>query len=147
MTDAEWRDERAMLERVCALTAGSPAAVVASLRAAGERGRALPQATLQAMADATSDIYDDVLAAAVPASVMQRPFERTRIRDALGYRAWQPPAIESSPVAVVDEPTTPGLVSHIARRALAIRHTALGRALYRLTPQTLLDALKSRLTS
>ena len=41
----------------------------------------------------------------------------------------------------------PGLVSHIARQALAIRHTALGRALYRLTPQTLLDALKSRLTS
>ena len=97
------------------------------------------------MADATSDIYGAL--AAVPAFVMHRPFERVRIRDALGYRAWQPPAIESSPVAVVDEPTTPGLVSHIARQALAIRHTALGRALYRLTPQTLLEALKSRLTS
>ena len=145
MTDNEWHDERAMLERVCALTAGSPAAAVASLHAAGERARALPQATLKAMADATSDIYGAL--AAVPAAVMHRPFERARIRDALGYRDWQPRAIESSPVAVVDEPTTPGLVSHIARQALAIRHTALGRALYRLTPQTLLDALKSRLTS
>jgi hypothetical protein len=148
MTDAEWRDERAMLERVRALTAPPPSAAAAALRASGERARALPQATLKAMADATSDIYDHALSAAVHAVVIgHRPFERARVRDALGYRAWQPPVIEPAAAAGVPEPATRGLVARLARQALAIRHTAVGRALYRVTPQTLLDALKSRLTS
>ena len=147
MTDDEWRDERAMLERVCAVTATSNAAV-GSLRAAGERARATPQATLKAMVDATSNVYERALAAAVPDSLIgHRPFGRVRVRDALGYRAWQPYPVETSPAAGVIEPVPPSFVARFARSALAIRHTAVGRALYRLTPRPLLDALKSRLTS
>jgi hypothetical protein len=36
-------------------------------------------------------------------------------------------------------------LARVARGALAIRHTALGRALYRMAPRPLVDALKARL--
>ena len=144
MSDEEWRDARAMLTRLCALTAevARPA-----LRAASERARAMPHATLADMADATFAVYDEALAYATSATDLT-PFDRARVRDALGYAAWHPPVLESPQAAVpLREIVTPTLTTRFARAALTIRHTAVGRVLYRVTPQALLDALKARLTS
>ena len=62
-TEAEWRDEVKMLSRITALVAPGNAA---ALGAAGERARAVPQATLASMAARTLDIYDAV--APIPSS-------------------------------------------------------------------------------
>jgi len=146
MSDDEWRDERAMLARACALTASASRP---ALRDAGARARATPHATLAGMAEATFAVYEDALARAKPAAGL-RPFDRVRVRDALGYVAWRPPALavqEAPPPTADAEALAPDFATRVARAALAIRHTAVGRALHRLTPQSLLDALKARLMS
>jgi len=72
------------------------------------------------------------------------------VRDALGYRAWEPPAEPALPDRVaIDAPPMPmqpqSLMARVARRALAMRSTPMGRVLYRMTPAPVIDALKSRL--
>jgi len=146
MSDDEWRDERAMLARACALTAqdAQPA-----LRAAGARARTMPHATLAGMADATFAVYDEALAGAVTVHRGRRGFDRERVRAALGYVAWQPPGLPAEPArasTAAGAADAPGFAARVARAALSIRHTALGRALYRVTPQLVLDALKARLS-
>ncbi|MEO5764593.1 MAG: glycosyltransferase [Casimicrobiaceae bacterium] len=156
MSGDEWQDERSMLRRLTALTA---AASAPSLREAGARARAMPHATLAEMTDATFAVYDDVIENA-RLRAAARPFERSRVRDALGYVAWQPPAPRDAeaPAAPLDGGAAAtgefangvaasGVAARIARAALAIRHTTIGRALYRMTPRPLVDALKSRLGS
>ncbi|HET8832446.1 MAG TPA: hypothetical protein VFN86_10240, partial [Casimicrobiaceae bacterium] len=74
-----------------------------------------------------------------------------RIRDGLGYEPWKPPAVELPQVepASLDEASIAsaprGLMARVARRALAMRTTPMGRVLYRMTPAPVIDALKSRL--
>ena len=71
-------------------------------------------------------------------------FDPRRVRDALGYTPWfAPPRAFRPPPAAPDSPQ--GWSTRLARGALAIRHTAVGRALYRLAPRPWVDALKQKL--
>ena len=79
------------------------------------------------------------------------PYTNARIRDALDNRPWHPPKRTASPqgqstAASVEtvEDAMPWM-SRVARRALAIRRTPMGRVLYRFAPSPLIDALKARL--
>jgi len=95
------------------------------------------------MADATIALYATALVTAPPA-VRAQPFAPRRLRDALGYRPWiVPPRAFRPPPKPADVPQA--WTTRLARGALAIRHTAIGRALYRLTPRPVVDALKSKL--
>lgn len=143
MTDAEWSDERAMLARVLALVNDSRDA----LGAAAERARNVRLASLDTMADATFRVY----ARAFVDGEARAPcagFDAARVRDALGYAAWSPPHEPPAPARTQDMTAAPATwTAHLARRALAIRHTVVGRALYRLTPRPVVDALKARLSA
>ncbi len=92
---------------------------------------------------------------AVPAAA---PFDRARIRDAQGYVPWtalaygldevpSTPALKPvpspEPVAEPDPAFNRG--GRIARTALRLRRTLPGRVLYRLTPERVRRALRSRL--
>jgi len=116
------------------------------LEPAGRAARGRRVATLAEMADATLALYDSTLAG--PSPVLQAtPFEPARVRDALGYRPWWPPGATrraDDPQGAHDTPPTPWQ-TRVARRALAMRHTTLGKAMHRLAPRPLLDALKARL--
>jgi hypothetical protein len=143
MSETEWRDERSMIARCCRMTAmGSSDA----LREAGVRARSIAHATLAGMADATFALYDSAIAHAAPLPPPDA-MDRARVRDALGYVDWKPPSLAPSdePSTLPAEPIDAELATRVARAALAIRHTALGRMLYRVTPQALRAALKSRL--
>lgn len=141
MTNDEWHDEDRMLDRVLALL--SPAAA-ADRRNAAANARAAPHATPRAMAEATLVNYARAVAEGRPANISPA-FSNLRIRDALGYRPWTPPTI---PDLVAEAPASHargGVWQRVARRALAIRRTPMGRLLYRMTPEPLIDALKARL--
>jgi GT2 family glycosyltransferase/glycosyltransferase involved in cell wall biosynthesis len=140
LTADEWRDDDRMLDRIVALL--SPAQSQAR-DAAARRAASVAQATARAMSDATLALYRRALAAGTEQSPQAR-FTNARIRDAAGYRAWSLPPPE--PTAI------PGATSgrrslwrRLAARALAMRRTPMGRLLYRVTPEPLIDALKSRL--
>lgn len=135
MTDAEWRDERAMLARLVALLA--PAARD-SLAAAAQRAAQRPHATPRDMADATFALYDAALAAHGD-TTSPKPLDPVRLRYALHYRAWHPPAVDAAPAA------SPGLLSRVARAAARRRHTLAGRMLYRLAPSGMVARLRERL--
>jgi glycosyltransferase involved in cell wall biosynthesis len=139
MTEQEWRDEAAMLERIVMLVNDRRDSV---LRPAGRAARAIAHATLAQMADATIALYGTVLVMA-DARVPGRPFEPSRLRDALGYMPWFAPPRPPLPAAA--SPQGDAWATRLARQALAIRHTPVGRALYRMTPRPLVEALKSRL--
>ena len=151
MSDDEWRSEPAMLDRLAALLApGSRALVDDAARAA----RARPPAPLSGMTAATLAIYERTLSLAQVPAARTPPFDRARIRDALGYRAWSPvtsaPASATPPAPAGDDIPAARVVplgTRVAIAALALRKTAVGRALRRVAPQVLLDALKARLHS
>jgi GT2 family glycosyltransferase/glycosyltransferase involved in cell wall biosynthesis len=136
MTDEEWRDESAMLDRLLDLL--SPYHAVA-IENAGLRAARMPVATLDAMIDATARVYEAAVAAAPVASL---PVDRRRIAEAFGYRPWVPPARPGAvATAEADIPSPGGLT----RTAIRFRHTPVGRLLYRLMPPRAVDALKARL--
>jgi O-antigen biosynthesis protein len=139
MTDAEWRDERRMLDRILALLA---TANTAAYRVAAGVAATMPHASLRAMTDATFACYDAAVtiqqSASTPASC--RAFAAARVRDALGYRPWTPPALVV-PAAASQQ----GIGDRVARAAAGIRHTFPGRVLYRLAPAALVERLKRRL--
>jgi len=147
LDDVEWADEDMMLARVAALAGDTSTAERA---AATAQARAVSHASTQAMADATLACYGRALAEQVEEAPHQR-FANRRIRDALGYEPWRPPAIVIPQVesASLDEESIAsaprGLMARVARRALAMRTTPMGRVLYRMTPAPVIDALKSRL--
>ena len=136
MTDDEWRSEMRMLDRILALVA--PAAA-AQLRAAAAHAQSLPHVTLAAMTDATFALYERALAAPrASASTGASGLAPARLRHALGYVPWHPPAPAGSAVA-------PGLLERVARAAARRRHTLAGRALVRLAPAKVLAALRAKL--
>jgi O-antigen biosynthesis protein len=143
MTEAQWRDESLMLDRIAALVDDANRS---DFDAARLRAREMPHATLAEMADATFAAYDEALADS-RAKPAQKPLSRARIRDALGYRPWMPQsaALMATSASSLPVQTSAGVVKHVAQAALAIRHTVLGRTLYRVMPQPVLDALKARL--
>jgi len=149
MSADEWANESRMLERVVSLAGQEATEARAS---ASAKALAIAHASTQDMADSTLACYAAALASRTSASRFER-FTNARVRDALGYQAWSPPApaadmasedmaIESSAAQVADDAT---LVVRFARRALAMRRTPMGRFLYRMTPTPLIDALKARL--
>ena len=135
LTDAEWRDEKQMLERVLAVlsTANDDARLAASSAA-----RAIPHASVRAMTDATYACYAAAVAS-TPADSVQ-PFPAARVRDALGYRRWSPPSRMPAPIA-----PPRGFAGRIAHAAVGIRHRLPGRVLYRLAPAALVERLKRHL--
>ena len=147
LREDEWADESKMLARIVSL-AGPDAADARTIAAAN--ARAAPHASPQRMADATLALYDAAVAGTTAAGNGSR-FTNLRVRDALGYRTWTPPSDVAAPEAnaFMREPATlaheHGWMSRVARRALAIRRTPMGRLLYRVTPTPLIDALKARL--
>ena len=143
MTEGEWRDERLMLDRIIALVDDASRV---ELNAASVRAKAMPHASLLEMAEATFAVYHDALAQSMARATFA-PFSRARMREALNYRPWTPPdiaAIRARPKAAVGAESVP-LTTRLAQAALAIRHTVLGRTLYRVTPRPVVDALKARL--
>jgi len=140
MTEQEWRDEEAMLARIVTLVGERRDSV---LRPAGRAARAVTHATLGHMADATIALYATALVTAKRGAPAQ-PFDARRVRDARGYAPWHPPPRAPRPALAAAEPPA-GWPTRIARSALAIRHTVVGRALYRVAPRPLLEALKARL--
>jgi hypothetical protein len=154
-TDDEWRDEAKMLARIAELVAP---ANDAALAAASECARRVPQATLAAMADRTLARYDAAMVAAAARSTARAvaPFDRARVRDAIGYLRWTPwvpaidvaapaPAIAAGPAPTGSDAAPDDFGARVASAALRWRHTLPGRVLYRLMPARLRDALKDRL--
>ena len=137
MSETQWRDERLMLDRLIELLDAPNRAAVD--RVASD-ARQIQRTSLAQMADATFAVYAEALGRRTTLS--WPPLSRARIRDALGYRAWKPPSIV---VDSTDATPTRDVVTRVARAAFAIRHTAVGRTLYRVTPRPLRDALKARL--
>ena len=147
MTDAEWRDEKRMLERVLAVLG---TANVAAHDAASAAALAMPHASLRAMTDATFACYDAATSSSQPSAppslssslpLSLTPFSAARVRDALGYRPWTPPALESPPLPQ----QVPGMGRRIAQAAAGMRHKLPGRVLYRLAPASLVERLKRHL--
>jgi glycosyltransferase involved in cell wall biosynthesis len=141
MTNDEWSDDDRMLDRVLALLSE---AATEDREAAAANARAAPHTAPRAMAEATLVHYARAAPKGRRANIAPA-FPNLRIRDALGYRPWTQPA---NPDAVIETPALHamgGVWQRIARRALAIRRTPMGRLLYRMTPEPLIDALKARL--
>ena len=139
MTDAEWRDEAQMLERLCTLLSryGSEALAAAAMHA-----RALPHATLAQMTQAAFALYDRALANAnaTPQQPLQ-PLAAARLRHALGYVPWLPP-----PASVpFGGATSVRFLDRVARAAANRRNTVAGRILFRLAPTAVVAALRARL--
>ncbi|HEX4885500.1 MAG TPA: glycosyltransferase [Casimicrobiaceae bacterium] len=135
MSEAEWRDDDRLLERILALVAPDHAP---ALEAAGARAAAVPLPSIAAMAERTLACYRDAAQAAParPADV-----DRLRVAEAFGYRRWTPPAREG-PDAVPAGPPPP-----LAQAALRFRSTRAGRALAKLLPPSARAALWTRLRS
>jgi O-antigen biosynthesis protein len=142
MTDEEWRDDDRTLDRLCELVSRAQAD---ARRGASDRARAAARIAPHAMSEATITCYAKALAR-TPAPAYGARMANARMRDALGYRAWSPPALASptqEPAAAIAAPR--GVWQRVALRALAMRRTPVGRFLYRMTPEPVIDALKARL--
>ncbi len=140
-TDAEWRDEAAMLARIAALVA--PANRLA-LAASAECARRVPLATPAAMARSTLALYDAAMNAA--ATRVRRPavagFSGARLRAALG----EPSAAAGEPVPSSEVTLSPD-TADTARGAPAAQHrrTSLPRRILgRLLPARLRAVLRNR---
>ncbi|MDE2209600.1 MAG: glycosyltransferase [Betaproteobacteria bacterium] len=158
MTDDQWRDDDRMLDRIVELVAEGFAP---ERQRAAARARAADRSIGVASVDATMRIYAGALAGAgAGATAVPAAFPPSRLRDALGWSVWEPPLIEDTQVATVTDaprvadgaaepandappPRRSRLLSVVARRAVSIRRTMLGRCLYRVTPASVIDALKS----
>ena len=152
MSDAEWRDEARMLDRIEALVGDANAEALArAARAAFD----MRHGTLEAMAEATFAVYERARAGA-PARTAA-PLSPRRVRDALGYRPWTPPAPRPAALhgAVTDAAPAPGIAAapvagpdagrRFAEVALRLRLSSAGPLLRAITPSFVREALKARL--
>ena len=135
LDDAEWRDERRMLDRIEALL--SPARA-GDLARASRAAAAMSRITLESMAEATLACYEAALRGRRPAA--QRPLARERVRDALGYRPWTPPVPQRAEGSARGD-----AASRFAQTALKLRQSSAGPLLRAITPGFLREALKARL--
>ena len=135
LDDAQWRDERRMLDRIEALLAPARAD---DLARASRAAAAMPRISIESMAAATLACYESALRDRRTGA--HRPLARERVRDALGYRAWAPTAMPGAhPSARADAG------SRIAQTALRLRQSSAGPLLRALTPGFVREALKARL--
>jgi GT2 family glycosyltransferase/glycosyltransferase involved in cell wall biosynthesis len=84
MSDAEWRDESRMLDRIETILASS-----AELAAASQMARRMPRTTVESMAERTLAFYERAIAGRAKPAL--RPLEKGRVLYALGYRPWHAP--------------------------------------------------------
>ncbi len=157
LTDDEWRDDARILARIAALVA--PAAAP-ELAAAARRALDLPQRSLAAMAGETLARYDAARAAwSGREAGTPRPASRlpaARVRDALGYVPWHPPeslvpridatVVGPPPAASPPAARESGALAAVARIALRLRPTLVGRILNRVIPLRVRVALKSKVS-
>ena len=133
MSDAEWRDDARLLDRIEALL--DPARAEA-LAAAARSAAGVPLPTLAAMAAATVERYRSACAA-LPVS--HPPVDRLRVVEAYGFRRWVPPKAGDATLSHTDAVArNPVLASSAAGRgdaAKRLRATAAGRVLYRPPPR------------
>ena len=139
MSEAEWRDEEAMLDRIAALV--SPANADEFARRS-RTAAAMPRIPLAAMAGSTLAIYRRTMAGG--AVTRHAPLSRRRIRDALGYRPWTPP-VPAPRAASAAARVRPDAGSLFAHAALRLRQSSAGPLLRALTPGFVREALKARL--
>jgi glycosyltransferase involved in cell wall biosynthesis len=141
MSDDEWRDERAMLDRIAALLdRGNAHELAARSRAAA----AMPRIPLSSMAATTLAVYRRTMDRA--RATRHAPLSRRRVRDALGYRPWTPPPPASRPVDAPAAAVSRGdAASRFALAALRLRQSSAGPLLRALTPGFVREALKARL--
>lgn len=161
LTDDEWRDDVRMVQRIAEILAPDQAT---ALMAAAQRAQAMPQQTQEAMAERCLSLYAAALGkhGTDGGHAPGAPLAATRVRDALGYTPWYPPPAAPVPAApapavpsplpqsmaigpVVDTKLRGEFTRLLARCALRWGDTRLGRALRRLTPTPILEALKARL--
>ena len=135
LDDAEWRDERRMLDRIETLLAHSRAD---DLARASRAAAAMPRISIESMATATLACYESALRDRRAGA--HRPLARERVRDALGYRAWTPAAAQGAQSSARADAG-----SRIAQTALRLRQSSAGPLLRALTPGFLREALKARL--
>jgi GT2 family glycosyltransferase/glycosyltransferase involved in cell wall biosynthesis len=135
MSEVEWRDDAALLARIRSLLASDHAP---ALRDVAKRALAVVPRTPEAMAADTLALHAG--AAASRARALPPPLSRERLRAALGYTPWHPPAPSAAAVAARHS-----LRTQVARMAMRMRRTRVGTRLYGRLPPRLLDALKSRL--
>jgi len=140
MTETEWHDDERLLARIESLVGPANADALAE---ATRRAAAVPLPTLDAMAAATVERY---LTAQAAQPVRHVPVDRLRVVEAYGYRRWTPPkpghAAAAPPDARRSTPVSANGVGDAARR---LRSTAAGRVLYRLLPEGVRAALRSRM--
>jgi len=135
MSEHEWRDEAAMLDRIEALLA-DPAA----LARGRERALAVRQVTRDEMLAATFARYDEAITGGRRgAAESLASLAPGRVRHALHYTDWTPPAPDRLPA-----PASRSLLARLVRAAARRRDTAAGRVLYRLVPGTLVSAMRAR---
>ena len=131
LTDEEWRDDARMLERIGVLLAAEGREALA---AAARAARARPQATLADMAGATVALYERALVQApAGAAPPAHPLAPARLRHALRYVPWHPPAA----AAKTPRPAAVGVLARVGR-------TSAGRALARFVPAPIRAALRAR---
>lgn len=133
MTEAEWRDESRMLDRILSLLA--PAESETLTRWARDAS-AIPRITLESMAESTLACYARTRRADHPRT--HAPLARARVRDALGYRPWHPPSAKVKPARAA-------AIERAAMAALRLRQSSAGPLLRAITPRFVRSALKSRL--
>jgi O-antigen biosynthesis protein len=137
LSDAQWRGETAMFDRLQALLAPGAADELAAAAAAA---RTRPHATLDEMAVATFALYEAALERTQAATLTA--FATERVRDALGYAPWHPPV---PPGTGTQSRSGADWMGRVARLALGQRQTLAGRLLIRVTPAPLRAALRARL--
>jgi len=111
MSEAEWRDEARMLDRLQELLAVSQEDALAQ---AASRAGAMPQVALDEMTQKTVAHYEAALASAAPYEMPKR-LEPGRVLYALGYRPWTPPKVPGAR----PRPAGRSVMSRLARRLRA----------------------------
>ena len=137
-TDAEWRSEEAMLERIVGIVAAGNGAL---LSAAAGRARAIPPQMIEDMVERTLARYDAVCGTA--SASRATPLSAARVRDALGYVPWTPRSPSPLPLSIQPAADDAG---PLQRALLGFRRTFVGRALMRMAPAAVRDAMKRRLS-
>ena len=138
MTEDEWHDDDRMLDRIVALIGADQA---------DERARAAANARTAARSlvavnvEVTTRLYARALAdAGAQPGEGTKAFPPARMRDALGYRKWEPPLIHHP----IDHPLQAALGSTRATVGGGRWRRMLGRCLDRIGPAQLIDVLKAR---
>lgn len=129
MTESEWRDEGAMLDRIVGLVSPDNAVAVEN---AGLNAAHHPLPTLRRMVDETLRLY----AAAFDPNLEHGPVDRRRVAEAFGYRPWTPPLPEA--------PRGSLEARGLGRTAQRLARTPLGRLLRRMMPPATVAALRAR---